>query len=112
MKTGTKHWLMVRLTSLPLVFLFFYFISQVEYLTTRSRMEFISWVKQPGATISILLFIICGFYHACLGVDEIIEDYVSTKVRRIPSLLANRIFFLGLGIAAVYATLAISFGTF
>ena len=76
------------------------------------RMEFISWLKQPFTTFAVVLFIVCSFYHACLGVDEIVEDYVSAKSLRVLSLGLNRMFFFGLGAAALYATLAISFGKF
>ena len=112
MQKDIKHWSVTRLTSLPLVPLFLYFIAQGEYLTTRSRMELISWVKQPLATGALLLFIICAFWHARLGMEEIIIDYIPSKNVQALTLLVNKFFFIILGAACVYAVLAISFGKF
>jgi succinate dehydrogenase / fumarate reductase membrane anchor subunit len=109
MQKDVKHWTIARLTSLPLVPLFLYFVSQGEYLTTRSRMEFISWVKEPITTGALLLFIICAFWHACLGMEEVILDYVPSKNLQALTLLINKLFFFALGAACIYAVLAISF---
>jgi len=112
MKTAVKHWSLLRLASLPLIPLAFYFIAQANFLATKSRMVFVSWVKQPETAAAIVVFILCSFFHACLGVDEIIEDYVSSKPVKAAALLANKIFFAVLGALSLYATIAIFTGKF
>jgi len=109
MQGNTKHWLVTRLTSLPLAVLFIYFITQGEYLTTRVRMEFISWLQKPFVTGAALIFVICAFWHGKLGMDEIIIDYVPSKKTQAFSLFLNKIIFLVLGVACLYAVYAISF---
>ena len=54
MKDCTRHWLLLRLTSLPLIPLFFYFLLQAERLTTPDRAAFVTWAKQPLATSAIV----------------------------------------------------------
>jgi succinate dehydrogenase hydrophobic membrane anchor protein len=110
MKDCTKHWSMLRLTSLPLIPLFFYFLTQAEQLTAKDRLEFINWVKQPITSMALLVFIVCAFYHACLGMEEIFEDYISSAKLKAASLLINKIFFFALGLASLYAVAAIYFG--
>jgi len=112
MQSNTKHWLVTRLTSLPLAVLFFYFITQGEYLNTRVRMEFISWLQKPFVTGAALVFIICAFWHAKLGMEEIIIDYVPSKNTQALTLFVNKLVFLVLGVACLYAVYAISFGKF
>ena len=112
MQENIKHWSIQRLASLPLALLFIYFIGQSEYIITKSRMEFISWVKEPVTTVTLLLFIACAFWHACLGMEEIIIDYVPSKNAQILSLWINKLFFFFLGAACFCAVLAISFGKF
>jgi len=109
MQKDIKHWTITRLTSLPLAVLFFYFLAQGEYLTTRVRMEFISWLQEPVATGAALIFIVCAFWHARLGMEEIIIDYVPSKNPQIASLWINKIFFFVLGVACLYAVCDISF---
>lgn len=105
----TKHWLITRITSLPLAVLFIYFITQGEYLTTRVRMEFISWLQKPMVTGAAIIFIICAFWHAALGIEEIIIDYVPSKKTQTTTLWLNKIVFLILGVACLYAVCEISF---
>ena len=112
MQENIKHWSAARLTAMLLALLFIYFISQIEYLTRKSRMEFIGWVKEPVTTGALLLFIICAFWHACLGVEEIITDYIQSKNLQTLSFWINKLFFFVLGAACFYAVLAISFGKF
>jgi succinate dehydrogenase / fumarate reductase membrane anchor subunit len=112
MQSNSKHWMVTRLTSLPLAVLFIYFITQGEYLTTRVRMEFISWLQKPLVTSAALVFIVCAFWHAMLGMEEVIIDYVPAKETQRLSLWLNKIIFFALGVACVYAVYAISFGKF
>ena len=112
MQKDIKHWTVTRLTSLPLIPLFIYFIAQSEYIITKSRPVFITWVKEPVATIALLLFIVCAFWHARLGMEEIIIDYVPSKNLQALSLWVNKLFFLVLGVACLYAVLKINLGNF
>ena len=110
--SGVKHWRALRTLSLPLIPLSFYFLLHVDALTTSSRMGFIAWAGEPVAAFALIVFIICAFYHACLGMEEIMLDYIQPEGAKVAALLANKMFFAGLGIASLYAVLAISFGSF
>jgi succinate dehydrogenase / fumarate reductase membrane anchor subunit len=112
MQKDIKHWTITRLTSLPLVPLFLYFIGQSEYIMTKSRPVFITWLKEPLTTVCLILFIICGFWHAKLGMEEIIIDYIPSKGAQMLTLWVNALCFFLLGAASLYAVLAISFGNF
>ena len=112
MQKDIKHWSIMRLAAMPLVPLFIYFVGQSEFITTKSRPVFITWVKEPLTTAALLLFIACAFCHARLGMEEIIIDYVPSKNAQALSLWINKLFFFALGAACVYAVLAISFGKF
>lgn len=107
-----KHWLLLRASSLPLIPLLFYFLTQVDSLTTTSRMGFIAWMAQPATAAALVVFIFCSFFHACLGLEEIIEDYIPAPAGKRAAKAANKIFFLVLGIACLYAVLAIHLGKF
>lgn len=109
-KDGVEHWSKLRIAAIPIVPLFIYFLTQLDYLTTHNREVFIEWLQEPIPAIAVILFIICAFFHGSYGVEEIIVDYVPTEKYKIISLIANKMFFFGLGLASTYAVLAISFG--
>ncbi|MBU6474417.1 MAG: succinate dehydrogenase, hydrophobic membrane anchor protein [Alphaproteobacteria bacterium] len=112
MKPNVKHWTLQRLTAVPLVFLFFYFIWQGGFIATKSREVFVGWVKEPLTAGALALFIVCGFWHASFGVGEIIIDYVPSPRAQKAALLLSKLFFLLLGLACLYAVLAIKTGKY
>lgn len=107
---NVTHWKVTRITSLPLAALFVYFITQADYIANGDREAFVNWVSQPATTGALVLFTLCGFWHAQLGMEEIIIDYVPSEKAQKAALLLNKIFFLLLGAASLYAVLALSFG--
>lgn len=109
-KDGAKHWWMMRIAAVPMIPLFIYFLTQINHLCARDRAEFANWVAQPATSVALIVFILCSFYHACFGVEEIIIDYVPSQGQKAVALLLNKMFFFGLGVASLYAVLAISFG--
>lgn len=109
-RDGVKHWWLVRVTSVPLVFLSFYILWQWPMIVTHDRLELVNWLQQPIPAIATIIFIIAAFYHACLGMEEVIIDYVPHDGAKILSLVINKMFFLTLGVAALFAVLKINFG--
>jgi succinate dehydrogenase / fumarate reductase membrane anchor subunit len=109
-KSGVAHWWMLRISSVPLIPLFLYFLSEMEGLTSREQTNFIVWIEKPLNSLAIIIFIVCSFYHACLGIQEVIEDYIPSTGYKIAALLLNKMFFGGLGVACLYAVLYINFG--
>lgn len=112
MKGARSHWLLLRAMSLPLIPLAFYFLTQAEYMTTRSRMEFLAWAGQPVTAAALFVFVVCAFYHAMLGMEEIIIDYIPAKNQKALALLLNKVFFAATGLISLYAVLVIKFGKF
>jgi succinate dehydrogenase hydrophobic membrane anchor protein len=84
----------------------------LQFLASTERMEFIKWLKKPVASIAVILFVLCSFYHACLGMDEVIEDYIPSTRAKTVCLILNRMLFFVLGVTAVYSVLAIGFRKF
>ena len=58
----------------------------------------------------LVLLILSVFYHAQLGLQIIIEDYISSHSRRTVVLLLSNLFCLLFGIVGVVSVLKISLG--
>lgn len=109
-KEGTTHFWHQRLTALlliPLVLWIGFSLAAlpVDYATL------VSWVQQPLVTIALVLLIISAFYHAQLGLQIVIEDYVANHSRRTVLLLLSNLVCLLAGTIGVVSVLKISFGT-
>lgn len=89
--TGSSHWWKQRFTAILLVLMtgwLFYFSWS---LSGAELTEIIEIIKKPYNIILLTLFTICGFYHAALGMQVIIEDYVHCRIMRVASILLIQI---------------------
>jgi succinate dehydrogenase / fumarate reductase membrane anchor subunit len=108
-KDGTGHWWAQRLTALALVPLTLWFVAAVIGHVGASYEEVRAWIGQPVTGGLFLLLIGATFYHAALGVQVVIEDYVHNEWAKLASLLAMKATLLLLGLAAALAVLSILF---
>lgn len=108
-KEGTHHWWMQRVSSIALVPLSLYWLCSLKHITDTDQMAFTAWLGQPVNGIAAILFIIAAFYHAMLGLQVIIEDYVHGEGMKLASLLLNKLVFFALGAVCIFAVLYINF---
>ena len=71
--------------------------------------EVVGWVKAPWNTSLLIAFIATGFFHAALGLQVIIEDYIHTRWLKMSAALGAKLLCAALSLAAVVATLRIAF---
>ena len=108
-RAGTRHWWMQRVTALALIPLVFWFAMALAAWPSVSQMEFVRWVSRPWNTILLLSFIPAVFYHAVLGIQVIVEDYVHTDWIKIMGILAMKLLLAFLALASMFAVLRIAF---
>lgn len=109
-KDGVHHWWMQRLTALALVPLAIWFAASVAGLAGMSHAEATAWISSPSVAITLVLLIVATFYHAQLGVQVVIEDYVHNEAIKLAGLVALKFAAIALSVAAVFAVLKIAFG--
>ena len=107
-KDGTHHWWMQRVTSVALVPLVLWFaISMLTY----SRVDhetFQIWLGHPVNAGFMIALLAAMFYHAKLGAQVIIEDYVHPESDKIAALLVTQFLLFLLGAIAIVAVLKIA----
>ena len=75
-KEGVQHWWAQRLTALALVPLAVWFVVSVIVLQGATQAELAAWLSSPFQAGLMILFIVATFWHAALGLQVVIEDYV------------------------------------
>jgi len=86
-KHGFGHWWMQRLTAvamIPLGIWFVYSLMTMENLTPDTLMV---WLHNPVPAMLMTLWTITVVYHATLGLQVIIEDYVHGKTMALSLLV-------------------------
>jgi len=109
-KDGVHHWLIQRLTALALIPLFVWFIISLVSMMGADYQAIQQWMSNPLVTVLLVVFVISLFYHSELGVQVVIEDYVSAKGARLAALILSRFVHFFLAAAAVVAVLQVAFG--
>lgn len=106
---GTGHWWMQRISAVILIPLSFWFVIYAKKLAALTHAEISTWLAEPLNSFFAVAWLMAVFYHAALGVQVVIEDYVHTEWRKIATVWAVKISFWGLGLATVLTVLRIAF---
>jgi succinate dehydrogenase / fumarate reductase membrane anchor subunit len=103
-KSGTGHWWMQRVTAAALIPLSFWFILFLQQLFQATYPEMQQWLASPVNLTLLLAWAFVGFYHAALGIQVVIEDYLSPEWLKIVSIWFVKLAFTGAALATlVYA---------
>jgi succinate dehydrogenase / fumarate reductase membrane anchor subunit len=109
-QSGVGHWWTQRVTAVALVALGLWFLVTVLRVVHGDFAAARALVAQPWNAILLIAFVITMFWHAVLGLQVVIEDYVHTRWKEV-SLLVLVKFLAVLGaLASVYAVLRIALG--
>lgn len=81
-KEGTDHWIAQRVSSVMVAFLGLMVIGWLSQNYDLSQGDMIRSLGNPWASSVVLLFVASASYHACLGMQVIIEDYVHSHFWR------------------------------
>ena len=106
--TGSHHWWLQRLTSiimtiaLPWVIYIMHKLSMLEELSA-----VIEAMRSPSYITPIMIFFITAFYHGSLGMQVIIEDYISNICIRNTIVVTIQVFSLITIISGMIALLSL-----
>ncbi|MGH7094373.1 MAG: succinate dehydrogenase, hydrophobic membrane anchor protein, partial [Stellaceae bacterium] len=67
-------------------------------------------VKSPLPAVFLILLLVTMFYHAALGLQVVIEDYIHSEAMKIATLLAMRVVCIVFAVRGIFAVLKIAFG--
>jgi|TARA_B100001996_G_C18420428_1_gene500497 succinate dehydrogenase / fumarate reductase membrane anchor subunit len=100
------HWWAQRLTAVALIPLSLWFIYSLTTMYIANYETVILWLSNLKNSLLMLLFILTLYYHAALGLQVVIEDYVESVWQRKALLLIIKI---TLSSAALSTAIAIFF---
>jgi len=110
-REGTGHWKSQRLTAISNLLLVLWFVFSAMALAGGGYGEYRAWIASPITASLMILLIISVFYHARLGVQVVIEDYVHHEGARVGSIVALTLAMSGLAVACIVAVLTIALGS-
>jgi succinate dehydrogenase / fumarate reductase membrane anchor subunit len=107
-KEGVHHWWAQRVSAIALIPLSLWFVANVVFLTDVDRATAIQWLGSPVTLGLMSLFLAALIYHAVLGLQVVIEDYVHAKPAKLVLLLFIQFAGFALAAAGIVAMLLIT----
>ncbi len=108
-KEGVGHWWAQRMTALAMVPLALWFAASVASLTGADHAAVTAWIGSPVVAGLLILLIGTTFFHAQLGLQVVIEDYVHGEGRKLALLLLVKASAIVLALIGVLSVLMILF---
>ena len=106
-KTGVEQWWRERVSALALVPLTVWFAASLIVHTGSDYATFIAWLRTPIVSLLMVLLLVGIFYHAALGLQVVIEDYVHSGLKTF-AVLGMRFGCCGLAVAGILSILRIA----
>lgn len=107
---GVHHWMAQRMTALVGIPLVLWAVWSALTLAAAgaSYDVVLGFFAQPCNAILMLLFILSTFYHAALGLQVVIEDYVHCELSKMLILMGIKLGLFALGVAATFSVLKLA----
>lgn len=97
------------MTAVALVPLTIWFLASLLALAGDTHEEFVSWLRHPLSTTLAVLFLVTLFYHAALGLQVILEDYVHINALKVSAIVAMQLVCFVCAVLGVVAVLRVAF---
>ncbi|WP_020401372.1 succinate dehydrogenase, hydrophobic membrane anchor protein [Kordiimonas gwangyangensis] len=109
-KDGTHHWWLQRVTAIANIPLVIFMVISFVGNVGKSHAEWVAWLKQPFASVLVILFIANFVYHMRLGLQVLVEDYVHDHGTKIASMLVLTFTCVLIAALSIFSVLRIAFG--
>jgi succinate dehydrogenase / fumarate reductase membrane anchor subunit len=109
-KQGLHHWLLQRYTATALIVLACWFLYFVVSLIHADYATATAAIAKPWNAVALVAFLLAMFWHAQLGVQVVLEDYVHTPLTAMLSQLLVRFICILGALASVFAVVRIALG--
>ncbi len=79
MRPVTKKWLFLKISSLILLPLMFWFILNLAKVYDKSYQELVIFLTTQPAKFIVSLFLVFSYFFSALSISEVFEDYINDE---------------------------------
>ena len=107
---GAHHWLVQRFTAVGNLVLMLWLVASIILLPDLSHATLSKWLAGPIPSVAMILLVVSTFWHARLGLQVLIEDYIHEAGMKFGLLTALNLAIIGGGAFAVFSVARLAFG--
>ena len=104
---GVGHWKLQRISAIAMVPLVVWFTSSLMLILLGGYEQSIEWLQSPFNATGLILLFGTLYFHAALGLQVVIEDYVHHEGLKIVSLILIKLLGFVLGVLSILCVLKI-----
>lgn len=87
-KGGVHHWLLQRFTAISNLLTLLFLVVSLVLLPDLSYATVVGWISRPVPAMLIALLVVSTFWHARLGLQVLVEDYVHDHANKFACIVA------------------------
>jgi succinate dehydrogenase / fumarate reductase, membrane anchor subunit len=106
---GAHHWLLQRFTAVGNLVLVLFLVVGLALLPGYDFVSVRGWAQSPLVATALALLIVSTFWHARLGLQVMVEDYVHTPGNRFAMILLLNLAAVGGAIFGLVSVARIAF---
>ena len=104
---GVGHWKLQRISAIAMIPLVLWFIPSLLFVLMSGYNDAIDWVQNPLNATGLVLLFGTLFFHAALGLQVVIEDYVHLEGLKIILIILIKLLSILLGVLSILCVLKI-----
>jgi len=109
-KGGTHHWLLQRFTAIGNLLLVLWLVVSILMLPSLHYASVIEWIVKPVPATAMALLVISTFWHARLGLQVVVEDYVHEHANKFACIAALNLAAFGGAAFGVFCIIRLALG--
>ncbi len=107
---GAHHWIIQRFTAIGNVVLMIWFIASILMMPDMSYATVTEWLSAPIPAAAMVLLIVSVFWHAKLGLQVLIEDYVHEAGTKFAVLALLNLAVIAGGVFGIFCVARLALG--
>ena len=107
---GAHHWLVQRFTAIGNVVLMSWLLVSLIMLGDYGYGNVVKWLSQPLSATAMILLVFSLFWHARLGLQVLIEDYIHDAGSKFAAISALNLATIGGGAFGIFSVATLAFG--
>jgi len=107
---GTHHWLLQRFTAIGNLVLVGWLVFSLVGLPNLSFLTVREWLAAPVPATAMALLVLCTVWHARLGLQVIVEDYVHETGAKLAAIIALNLAAFGAAAFGLFCVIRLALG--
>jgi succinate dehydrogenase / fumarate reductase membrane anchor subunit len=107
---GPHHWLLQRFTAIGNIVLMTWLLVSLALLGDYGYASMVKWLEQPISATAMILLVVSLFWHARLGLQVLIEDYLHEAGTKFGAIALLNLATIGGGAFGIFSVAALVFG--